>query len=170
MLPVLLLAVGQAAAAPTPPTITVPAQPALTEQIRARDAELFELMFTGPCDSGKMRSFLADDIEFYHDKAGFNVRKPEEFVAIYEKNCEGRKDPKAWRSRRELVRDSLHVDPVPGWGAMQTGDHLFYERKGKDGAEKLVGKAKFAMVWVLGSDGKWRVSRVLSYAHAPAGN
>lgn len=64
-----------------------------------------------------------------------------------------------------LVQSSLHVDPIPGWGAMEVGDHLFYERHGATGPEKLVGKAKFAMVWVLGADGHWRVSRVLSYAH-----
>ena len=92
------------------------------------------------------------------------------FVAQYAKDCQSRKDPTAWRSRRELVRASLHVDPIPGHGAVQTGDHLFYERKGLNGAEKLAGKAKFANLWVLEADGKWRLSRVFSYAHAPAGN
>ena len=48
---------------------------------------------------------------------------------------------------------------------MEVGDHLFYERQGATGPEKLVGKARFAMVWVLGADGQLRVSRVLSYAH-----
>jgi hypothetical protein len=51
---------------------------------------------------------------------------------------------------------------------MEIGDHLFYERQGAEGPWKLVGKASFSMVWVLGADGKWRISRVLSYAHAPA--
>lgn len=70
-----------------------------------------------------------------------------------------------WRSRRELVRTSLHVDPVPGHGAIQTGDHLFYERHGAAGTEKLTGKAKFAMLWVLAADGQWKLSRVFSFAH-----
>jgi hypothetical protein len=51
---------------------------------------------------------------------------------------------------------------------MEIGDHVFYERQGAHGEWKLVGKASFSMVWVLGADGKWRVSRVLSYAHAAA--
>lgn len=51
---------------------------------------------------------------------------------------------------------------------MEIGDHLFCERKGPVGEWKLVGRAGFSMVWVRGADGKWRVSRVLSYAHAPA--
>ena len=119
-------------------------------------------------DIPRFRAWLADDVEFYHDKGGFNVRKHDDFVAIFAKNCRDREDPKAWRTRRELVRSSLHVDPVPGWGAIQTGEHLFYERHGVDGQETLAGRARFAMVWVQGADGKWRLSRVLSYAHEAA--
>jgi hypothetical protein len=172
MLAAFALAAALFAAAPTPasaPADPIPARPALTEQIAARDAEFFALFFTGPCDSARFRSFLADDVEFYHDKAGFNVRNAGDFVAIFEKNCAERQDPKAWRSRRELVRSSLHVDPVPGHGAIQTGEHLFYEREGAAGVEKLAGRARFAQLWVLGPDGRWRISRVFSYAHGPAG-
>ena len=64
-----------------------------------------------------------------------------------------------------LVRSSLAVDPVPGHGAIETGEHLFYERKG-EGPEKLVGRARFAIVWRLDPDG-WKMSRALSYSHAP---
>jgi hypothetical protein len=114
-----------------------------------------------------MRAFLADDLEFYHDKTGFSARNAEEFVAIFAKNCAERQDPKAWRSRRELVRSSLHVDPVPGHGAIQTGEHLFFEREGVAGTEKLAGRARFAQLWVIGPDGEWRLSRVLSFDHGP---
>jgi hypothetical protein len=164
-----LLALLAAAAAQTAAPVTVPDQPALTDAIAKADAELFDLLFTtGPCDTARMRAMLADDLEFYHDKGGFNARNADEFVAMFAKNCAERQDPKAWRSRRELVRSSLHVDPVPGHGAMQAGEHLFYERKGVDGVEKLAGRARFAQVWALGADGRWRLSRVLSYAHAKA--
>jgi hypothetical protein len=165
MLPFLFL-LAAATEAPHPP-VTLPDQPELTRQIEARDTEFFTLFFEGRCDLPRFRAMLADDVEFYHDKGGFNVRKPEDFVEIFGKNCRDREDPKAWRSRRELVRSSLHVDPVPGWGAIETGEHLFYEREGAAGTEKLVGKAKFAQLWVLGRDGQWRLSRVFSYAHAP---
>ncbi len=72
----------------------------------------------------------------------------------------------AWRSRRALVERSLVVDPVPGHGAIEAGEHLFYERR-SDGPETLAGRARFAQVWALTPDG-WRLSRVLSYAHGPA--
>jgi hypothetical protein len=161
------LLVALAAAMATPAPVTIPEQPVLTKEIAARDAELFGLFFTGPCDTAKMRSLLADDIEFYHDKGGFNVRKAEDFVGIFAKNCGDRQDPKAWRTRRELVASSLHVDPVPGHGAIQTGEHLFFEREGVNGPEKLAGRARFAQLWVRGEDGAWRLSRVFSYAHRP---
>lgn len=157
-----------AAAAPPPP-VTIPAQPTLTEQISRADTELFELSFALPCDVPRFRAMLTDDVEFYHDKAGFNVRKADDFVAIYTRQCTSRANPKASRSRRELVASTLHVDPVPGWGAIETGEHLFYERQGKDGAETLVGRASFAHLWVLGTDGQWRLSRVFSFAHTAAG-
>jgi hypothetical protein len=161
-----LLAAAQAAAAL--PSVTIPPQPELTRQIEKADAEIFRLFFEGPCDTARFRSMITDDVEFYHDKGGFNVRKPEDFVGQFEERCKSLADPTSWRTRRVLVHSSLHVDPIPGWGAMEIGDHLFYERRGAGGEEKLVGKARFAMVWVLGADGKWRVSRVLSYAHEAA--
>jgi hypothetical protein len=162
MLPFVLAAL--AAASP----VTVPPQPELTEQIAKADRELFDLFFVQPCHEPSFRLLLADDVEFYHDKDGFNVKSANDFMGAYRRNCTSRADPKTWRSRRELVASTLQVDPVPGYGAMEAGDHLFYERKGVDGAEKLAGRARFAMVWVLGADGKWRLSRVLSFGHQAA--
>ena len=162
------IATAQPAAEAPADAVVIPDQPELTRQVAARDAEFFELFFTGGCEIERFRSMLADDVEFYHDRGGFNVRRPEDFVAIFQQNCTDRQNPRAWRSRRALVPESLHVDPVPGWGAIETGEHLFYEREGVDGEERLVGRARFAQLWVLGRDGQWRLSRVFSYAHAPA--
>ena len=161
-------AASAAAPAPAAAPVVIPERPALEAQIAARDAQLFELIFVRPCDTAEFRGLLADDVEFYHDKGGFNVRNADDFVAIVAKNCAERKDPKAWRSRRELVKESLHIDPDPGHGAIEAGEHLFYERKGLDGAEKLAGRARFAQLWVLGADGQWRLSRVFSFGHGPA--
>jgi hypothetical protein len=149
--------------------IVIPDQPELTRQVAARDAEFFDLFFTGGCEIERFRDMLAEDVEFYHDRGGFNVRRAEDFVAIFQQNCTDRQNPHTWRSRRVLVPESLHVDPVPGWGAIETGEHLFYEREGVDGEERLAGRARFAQLWVLSRDGQWRLSRVFSYAHAPAG-
>ncbi|MFL6855126.1 MAG: nuclear transport factor 2 family protein [Sphingomicrobium sp.] len=153
---VILLA---AAAAPV-----IPPQPQLTEQIAEADTALFTLYFAG-CDAARMRAMVTPDVEFYHDKGGMIAHDADGLVADYMKECEAKKAPDAWRSRRELVRSSLAVDPVPGHGAIETGEHLFYERKG-EGPEKLVGRARFAIVWKLDPDG-WKMSRALSYSHEP---
>lgn len=156
---ILLLTALASAASP------MPEGAALRASIEARDAEMFQLFFEG-CDPARLRTMLADDLEFYHDKVGFVFRNAEAMVADYAKQCAERAKPDAWRSRRELVVSSLIVDPVPGHGAMEAGDHLFYERRG-DGPEKLVGQARFAMVWKW-DGGQWKLSRVLSFGHGPA--
>ncbi|HMI18565.1 MAG TPA: DUF4440 domain-containing protein [Sphingomonas sp.] len=148
-------------------TIQVPTGPALTQAIAARDAALFHTFFE-ECDLAKMTGFLAPDLEFYHDRGGKVAGSAQAFVDVYATQCEARKKPDAFRSRRELVADSLYVDPIPGFGAVEEGDHLFYERQG-DGPEKLTGKAHFVQLWQLGADGVWRLSRVLSYKHQAAG-
>jgi hypothetical protein len=145
--------------------VAVPAQPELTGAIAARDAEFFDLFFQG-CDPVRLRTMLADDVEMYHDKGGLVFTSADTMVAGYAKSCAERQKPDAWRSRRELVRASLHVDPVPGYGAIEAGEHLFYERQG-NGPEKLAGRARFAQVWKL-DGGQWKLARVLSFAHAAA--
>jgi len=161
MIEMLLAAATVAPSAPP----AMPEGAALRSSIEARDAELFELFFQG-CDPARLRTMLADDLEFYHDKGGFVFRNADAMVSDYAKQCTDRAKPNAWRSRRELVTSSLIVDPVPSYGAMEAGDHWFYERQG-DGPERLAGKARFAMVWKW-QHGQWKLSRILSFAHAPA--
>jgi hypothetical protein len=149
----LLLMLAAAAAAP---------DPALTAQIEAADTAIFRLFFT-ECDPARMAAMVTDDFEFVHDREGFQYHDGKSFVADYAKGCEARKAPDAWRSRRELVAGSMHVDPVPGYGAIEEGDHVFYERQG-DGPEKLVGRAHFVQLWQQTPQG-WKLARVFSYRH-----
>ncbi len=162
----LLLFLAAAAQPAAAPAVSVPDQPALTRQIAERDSEFFRLFFEG-CDPRRVRAMMADDVEMYHDKGGFVWRGAEAAVADYSKACAERQKPGAWRSRRELVRGSLRVDPVPGYGAIEEGVHLFYERQG-DGPERLAGRARFIQLWALGADGGWRLARIFSFAHEKA--
>jgi hypothetical protein len=146
-----------------PPTIPVGA--ALTRSITSADSDLFALFFQG-CDPARLATLVTDDLEFYHDKAGVVATSGAAFVADYAKSCEARKAPDAWRSRRALVPESLQVDPVPGYGAIEHGEHRFYERKG-DGPERLAGIAVFTMLWKL-DGGTWKLARVMSFAHRAA--
>jgi hypothetical protein len=144
--------------------VEVPSPPALTQAIAARDAALFEVMFD-QCDPAALKRLVTDDMEFYHDKGGLMGR--EAFIADYAKSCEAKRAPDAWRSRRELKPETLKVYAIPGFGAVEEGSHLFYERKG-DGPERLAGKARFSILWKLGDDGQWRMARTFSIDHAPA--
>jgi hypothetical protein len=143
-------------------TVEVPKGAELERQIAARDAELFRLVFE-QCDPARLRTMVDPGFEMFHDKGGMVARTSEDFVADYAKSCEEKKAPNAWRSRRELVAGTMRVYPVPGYGAIEEADHVFYERQG-DGPEKLVGKGRLAQVWSLSESG-WRLARVLSYAH-----
>jgi hypothetical protein len=165
LVPIIGFVFAAQAHAQSPAPVPLPEGAALTEAVRAADAELFGLFFTG-CDPEKLRGMVTDALEFYHDKGGQVATSGKQFVEEYAKNCEARKAPDAYRSRRALVPETLHVDPVPGFGAMEVGEHLFYERKG-DGPERLAGRAGFAMVWKL-DDGRWKLHRVLSFGHKAA--
>jgi len=143
-------------------SVVVPAGDALTAEIKAADADLFTTFFQ-TCDPARMAGLVTADLEMYHDREGVVATSGPSFVALYAKGCEAKKAPDAWRSRRELVADTLHVDPVPGFGAIEEGEHVFYERKG-DGPEKLVGRARFVHLWKKGPGG-WQVARILSFAH-----
>lgn len=143
---------------------SAPATPdtALRAEVQAADTALFETFFAR-CDPARLALLVTPDFEMYHDKDGVVATSGEAFVALYAKGCEAKKAPDAWRSRRALLPETLRVDPVPGYGAIEEGDHVFYERQG-DGPEKLVGKAHFVQLWKKAPDG-WRVARILSYAH-----
>jgi hypothetical protein len=150
---------GQATAAP------IPAGAELTKALMIADAEFFALFFLG-CNPARLATMVTDDLEFYHDKGGVVATSGKAFVAEYAKNCEARKAADAWRSRRELDTTTLRVDPVPGFGAMEHGEHRFYERKG-DGPERLAGLATFTQLWKFDA-GTWRLSRVMSFGHRAA--
>jgi hypothetical protein len=158
-MPLLLALALQAAPAPA---VTIPTGGELRSAVAAADAALFKTFFD-ECEPAKLDTMLTPDFEMYHDREGVVARDSKTMVALYTEQCEAKKAPDAWRSRRELVAGTLNVEPVPGFGAIEEGDHVFYERKG-DGPEKLVGRAHFVQLWQLTPSG-WRLSRVLSYSH-----
>jgi hypothetical protein len=111
------------------------------------------------CDLATTGDYFTDDIEFYHDKGGLTKSR----VALVEsikKNICGDPDQ---RVRREAVADSVKFYPMAGNRALLIGDHRFYiTEPGKP--EYVTGQAKFDDLWEY-VDGRWRMSRVLSYSH-----
>lgn len=126
----------------------------LFDELARMDKALFDAAFVN-CDAGKFRALFTDDAEFYHDRTGLAVGE----AARTMKSC-----PRDNGVTRTLVADSLEVYPMQGYGAIQIGRHVF-ARKGEPGAEA----AKFVHLWKRDPDGAWRLARVLSFDHRPAG-
>jgi hypothetical protein len=144
----------------------VAGDPLLREEVRQADDRFFTLYFDARCHPAEVRAMITDDFEMYHDKGGVVATNADQFMADYAKACAARAPADAWRSRRELIAEGLTVDPVPGFGAIEDGNHRFYERRG-DGPERLAGMAQFTQLWAKTATG-WKLKRVLSYAHRAA--
>ena len=127
----------------------------LFETIRTLDAQLFDAY--NHCDLEKLGSFLADDLEFYHDVTGLTGTR--------EANIEAVKNNICGKVTRVLVPGSLEVYPLKDFGAVEIGVHRFHH-PGKDDAEPL-GEAKFIHIW-RNQDGDWKITRVISFDHHAA--
>jgi ketosteroid isomerase-like protein len=125
----------------------------LFQQIQAMDTELFNAY--NHCDLATLSSLVADDLEFYHDKTGLAVGRQVFLDAIKNNIC--------GKVQRELVPGTLEVYPIAHYGAVEIGTHRFHH----PGQDDNVGEAKFIHLW-QNKDGKWKVTRVISYDHEAA--
>lgn len=130
----------------------IKSQDELYKTIAALDYELFDAY--NHCDLQKFGSMLADDLEFYHDVVGFSRGR--------QATVEGVKDNICGKVTRELVPGTLEVYPIANYGAVEIGVHRFHH-PGPENA-RPVGEAKFIHLWQY-KDGKWRVTRVISFDH-----
>jgi hypothetical protein len=71
------------------------------------------------------------------------------------------------KTRRDLIPGTLEVHPMDGYGALQIGAHRFCDAKAKQCDGTSGGVGKFIHLW-QNSDGAWKITRVISYDHAPA--
>lgn len=119
------------------------------------------------CSLQGMRTYLADDVEFYHDKGGMTLGLDSLMASIGKGIC---RNPDNYQLRREAVEGTVHVYALRKanevYGAVISGEHVFYiKQAGKD--EFIDGHASFTHLWLL-RDGVWKMARVLSYDHGPA--
>ncbi len=113
------------------------------------------------CDVEKMSSYFTDDLEFYHDKNGLTAPKEKLDEAMRTGLCGNAN----FRLRREAIAGTVKVFPMNNFGALISGEHLFYiNEKGKK--EYLDGYGKFTHLWKY-TDNAWKMSRVISYDHGP---
>jgi hypothetical protein len=123
----------------------------LFRTIASLDTALFD-SYNG-CDLEKFKSFLIDDVEFYHDQGGLTVGAQTVTDQVKKNIC--------GKARRELVPGTLQVYPMRGYGAVEIGVHRFYPpQKGSE----PTGEAKFIHLWQK-KDGAWKITRAISYDH-----
>jgi hypothetical protein len=93
--------------------------------------------------------FYDDNIEFYHDKGGLTTSKKEILESIERNICN--------KVNRFRVRESIEVYPIANFGAIEMGYHYFHNKVEGSTSEP----SKFIVIWKF-SDGKWKLSRVIS--------
>jgi hypothetical protein len=124
----------------------------LYQEIAHMDSVLFNAFNSR--DIEKFKTLFTEDLEFYHDKGG---------LTNYEHSIQSLKSTAAQNNglRRELVKGSLEVYPVPGYGAMQIGTHTFCH---PENGKMDCGTFKFVHIWKrIGNE--WKITRVVSYDH-----
>lgn len=102
------------------------------------------------CDMEKQAAIYSDSIEFYHDRGGLETSKQNLLTAIKNNIC--------GKVTRVLVKGSMEVYPIPGYGAVEIALHKFINHQEGDSVSK---PDKFIVVWRQRGE-KWQITRVIS--------
>jgi hypothetical protein len=115
-------------------------------------AELDSIYFTAynTCDLQKQAEFYSDSIEFYHDQSGLTTSKQLILDAIKKNIC--------GKVTRELVKGSMEVSPIPNYGAVEIGMHMFHNTQEKG---QVPHPSRFVIIWRNRGD-RWTIERVIS--------
>lgn len=93
-----------------------------TKKVRDLDTALFDAF--NRRNSEAMRPFYATDVEFFHDQVGRTFDQ-DAVIATFRNKFEGDYVERHQLVRRELINDSLHLFPIPGYGVLEVGNHRF---------------------------------------------
>ena len=102
------------------------------------------------CDMATQAAIYSDSIEFYHDAGGLQTSKQALLKALKDNIC--------GKVSRVLVKGSLEVYPIPGFGAVEIALHRFINHQEND---HLSQPDRFVVVWRQTGD-KWQIYRVIS--------
>ncbi len=94
--------------------------------------------------------FYADKIEFFHDRSGLDTSKQNILAGTKKYIC--------GKVTRELIKGSLEISPLPGYGAIEVGMHQFYNNQEKDAKPK---PSRFIIIW-KNEFGSWKITKVIS--------
>src|SRR5574343_331462 len=101
-----------------------------------------------------MKTYFTKDLEWYQDNGGL-IRFEKVFAnfqSIFNRE---------YTLTRSLIKESLEVHPIEGYGAIEVGSHQFSHI---ENGKLEVGTFKFLMIW-KNDKGNWKISRVISYNH-----
>jgi hypothetical protein len=101
-----------------------------------------------------MKNFFTSDLEWYQDNGGLiGFEKVfENFNSIFNRDYD---------LKRGLIKESLEVHLIEGYGAIEIGMHQF---KHIENGKLEIGTFKFLMIWKNDNE-NWKISRVVSYDH-----
>ncbi len=123
----------------------------LYDTIVRLDSLFFDAYNTCSANLDKYASFYADSLEFYHDQGGFSNSKQHTVDATKRNIC--------GKVTRELVKGSIEVYPIKGFGAVEMGLHMFHNNQEPPPKHPKV--SRFILIWQHTENG-WKISRVIS--------
>ncbi len=128
------------------------AQTALFNKVASLDSSLFAAYNSKNLDL--MKTYFTSDLEWYQDNGGLiDFDKVfSNFQSIFNRDYD---------LNRYLIKESLEVHPIEGYGAIEIGKHQF---KHIENGKLEIGTFKFLMIW-KNDKGNWKISRVISYDH-----
>ena len=127
-------------------------QTALFNKVANLDSSLFAAYNSKNLDL--MKTYFTKDLEWYQDNGGLiDFEKVfSNFQSIFNREYD---------LKRNLIKESLEVHPIEGYGAIEVGKHQF---KHIENGKLEIGTFKFLMIW-KNDNGSWKISRVISYDH-----
>jgi hypothetical protein len=129
----------------------IPDDQNLYDTIVKLDSIFFGFYNTCETNLDKYAAFYSDSIEFYHDQGGLMTSKAE-LVEATKKNICG-------KVTRHLVKGSIEVYPIKGFGAVEMASHFFKNNQEEQPATPKIGR--LVIIWQHTING-WKISRAIS--------
>ncbi|MDR3712238.1 MAG: nuclear transport factor 2 family protein [Puia sp.] len=105
-------------------------------------------------DLATLQKVFAPNTEFYHDRDGLSNygTTMTNFKRVFASTPD---------LHRDLVPGTLEVYPLPGYGAVEMGEHRFTHTQN---GQIIAAVYKFINTWQF-KDGQWQVTRTISVGH-----
>jgi len=126
----------------------VPADRELQNKIIQLDSILFDAY--NNCKMNISEEMYSDSLEFFHDRGGLSTSKKGLLEALKNNIC--------GKVTRHLVPGSIEVSPIPGYGAVEIGEHGFRNNQEPNAPFK---SSRFVIVWQYKNE-KWQLTKVIS--------